>query len=221
MGEKNIYQDLIDDFHMEKTFLGPHSGFVWKNDAKHLLFQLSRAKFCAKLVEGLGSVLDVGCGDGTAMNLVSQAAGQVVGIDTDESIIECNLLTNKRLKNCSYLCFDISERPLEQKFDAAYSLDVIEHIPQQKEEVFIENICLSLADEGFCIIGTPNIEADRYASERSRLGHINLKSHGALKKLMDAYFQNVFLFSMNDEVVHTGFYSMAHYLFALGCNKKK
>mgnify|MGYP007028595943 CR=1 FL=1 len=29
------------------------------------------------------------------------------------------------------------------------------------------------------------------------------------------FFDNVFLFSMNDEVVHTGFTPMAHYLFAL------
>jgi 2-polyprenyl-3-methyl-5-hydroxy-6-metoxy-1,4-benzoquinol methylase len=221
VAETNIYQDLIDDFHKEKTFLGPHSGFVWKNDAKHLLFQLSRAKFCAKLVEGLDRVLDVGCGDGTAMNLVAQVANKVVGIDIDNELMECNRLTNKRLANCSYACFDISERPMGEQFNAAYSLDVIEHIPKEKEDAFIKNICRSLVDEGFCIIGTPNIEADRYASERSRQGHINLKSHDALRKLMSGSFHNVFVFSMNDEVVHTGFSPMAHYFFALGCNKKK
>jgi hypothetical protein len=30
----------------------------------------------------------------------------------------------------------------------------------------------------------------------------------------------VFLFSMNDEVVHTGFYPMAHYLFAVCADRK-
>ena len=35
------------------------------------------------------------------------------------------------------------------------------------------------------------------------------------------YFENVFLFSMNDEVVHTGFSPMAHYLFVICCQKKK
>jgi hypothetical protein len=29
-----------------------------------------------------------------------------------------------------------------------------------------------------------------------------------------------FLFSMNDEVVHTGFAPVAHYLFAVCCQKK-
>jgi hypothetical protein len=37
---------------------------------------------------------------------------------------------------------------------------------------------------------------------------------------MEDYFHNVFVFSMNDEVVHTGYYPMAHYLFAVCAGKK-
>jgi hypothetical protein len=36
-----------------------------------------------------------------------------------------------------------------------------------------------------------------------------------LKNVLERFFTNVFLFSMNDEVVHTGFSPMAHYLFCL------
>jgi hypothetical protein len=72
-----------------------------------------------------------------------------------------------------------------------------------------------------CIIGTPNIEASRYASPQSQVGHINLKNHLELRKLLADHFENVFVFSMNDEVVHTGFYPMAHYLFAVGVGKLK
>ena len=35
-----------------------------------------------------------------------------------------------------------------------------------------------------------------------------------LKRLMVRYFHDVFIFSMNDEVVHTGYHKMAHYLLA-------
>ena len=38
---------------------------------------------------------------------------------------------------------------------------------------------------------------------------------------MQRHFHNVFLFSMNDEVVHTGFSPMAHYLLALCCTKRR
>ena len=34
------------------------------------------------------------------------------------------------------------------------------------------------------------------------------------------HFNNVYLFSMNDEVVHTGFDQMSHYIFAIATNKK-
>ena len=37
---------------------------------------------------------------------------------------------------------------------------------------------------------------------------------------MQQFFHNVFVFSMNDEVVHTGYFPMAHYLLALGCTLK-
>ena len=37
---------------------------------------------------------------------------------------------------------------------------------------------------------------------------------------MERHFHNVFMFAMNDEVVHTGYHKMAHYLFALACERK-
>jgi hypothetical protein len=37
---------------------------------------------------------------------------------------------------------------------------------------------------------------------------------------MEEYFHSVFMFSMNDEVVHTGYHKMAHYLFAVAAHKK-
>ena len=37
---------------------------------------------------------------------------------------------------------------------------------------------------------------------------------------MEAWFHTVFVFSMNDEVVHTGFFPMANYLLAV-CSHKR
>jgi hypothetical protein len=41
-----------------------------------------------------------------------------------------------------------------------------------------------------------------------------------LQKMMQHYFHNVFMFSMNDEVLHTGFHKTANYLFAVGCSRR-
>ena len=83
------------------------------------------------------------------------------------------------------------------------------------EHDYLVNLRDSLVPEGVLIIGTPSIESQAYASPPSKAGHINCKSGPQLKALLQSYFGEVFLFSMNDEVVHTGFAPMAHYLFAL------
>jgi len=65
-----------------------------------------------------------------------------------------------------------------------------------------------------------SLESQAYASPDSRAGHINCKTGSDLKRVMEVHFHNVFLFSMNDEVVHTGYAKMAHYLLALAIGKK-
>src|SRR2546429_5011412 len=78
----------------------------------------------------------------------------------------------------------------------------------------------SMLSFGVAMVGTPNQTADQYASENSRKGHVNLKDHKSLRALLERHFHRVFMFSMNDEVVHTGFYPMAHYLWAIGVGPK-
>jgi 2-polyprenyl-3-methyl-5-hydroxy-6-metoxy-1,4-benzoquinol methylase len=110
--------------------------------------------------------------------------------------------------------------PVEGPFDAAYSLDVIEHIPVSDEDRFVSNIAQSLTAHGMLVIGSPSIQSQAYASPPSKEGHVNCKDHRQLKSLLERYFHSVLIFSMNDEVVHTGFYPMAHYLFAVCADRK-
>jgi 2-polyprenyl-3-methyl-5-hydroxy-6-metoxy-1,4-benzoquinol methylase len=110
--------------------------------------------------------------------------------------------------------------PVPGTFDAAYSLDVIEHIPRDDEYRFLANIAASLVEQGVLLIGTPSIYSQVYASPLSKEGHINCKTSRELADTLHAHFHNVFLFSMNDEVVHTGYEKMAHYYFALAVGKK-
>ena len=67
----------------------------------------------------------------------------------------------------------------------------------------------------------PSLESQKYASKESKQGHVNCKSGEQLRKTLNKYFWNTFIFSMNDEVVHTGYFPMSHYLFGIACNPKK
>lgn len=216
------YQFLLE---LEKNeglqSLGLMSSQVWRDDPKRLLFVLARYKFVAKMFSGLKKVLEVGCADGFGTRIVRQEVPQVVATDFDPIFIERNRAarTDGRWA-IDFQVHDMLAGPLGGDFDGAYSVDVIEHIPASDEEVFVGNIARSLSPTGICLMGTPSLESQAYASPPSKAGHVNCKTGPQLKILMNKFFNNVFVFSMNDEVVHTGFYPMAHYLFALCCHRK-
>lgn len=212
-------QIQFENYKKHATQLGPYTTHIWETDPRHLCFLLSRYKFVAKMLQGKKKILEVGVGDAFGVPVVTQIGASVHGVDWEPLLMDDN---NTRLANvdCTFECIDITKQSPTGEFDAAYSLDVIEHIPSEREHLYIENTCKALGKHGVFIVGTPNITSQAYASEASRIGHINLKSANDLSGLMSKYFNNVFSFSMNDEVVHTGYSPMAHYIFAMGVGVK-
>jgi 2-polyprenyl-3-methyl-5-hydroxy-6-metoxy-1,4-benzoquinol methylase len=205
--------------------LGTSASYTWRHDPKHILFSLARYKFCSKMLAGKELVLEVGCGDSFCVPIMLQTVGRMHGVDLEDLIIAQNKDYINQFPELRdrYLCeaHDMLLGPLGKKFDAAFCLDVIEHIPCDKEDLFVRNICQSLVPQGVLIIGTPNVTADQYASPISRAGHINLKSSDRLRELAARHFHNVFSFSMNDEVVHTGYSPMAHFIIVMGVGVKQ
>ncbi len=200
--------------------LGPYSSHIWRNDPRHMGFLFARYKFCAKMLINKKDILEVGCGDSVGTPIVLQSVEHVHGIDFEPIVIEDAIRRNTYGARCTYAVHDMTLAPVAGNFDGAFALDVIEHIPPALEDAFIGNIAHSLNEQGIAILGTPNITAHQYASEGSRLGHINLKSGDTLREALAKYFWNVFIFSMNDEIVHTGFSPMAHYLIGMGVGRK-
>lgn len=187
----------------------------WHTDPRHLLFSLSRYKFAAKMLSGKERVLEVGCCAGFMASIVLQEVGHVHGVDIDPVFIAEAQQYEDASRNFTCQVHDMLQGPLEQKFQAAYCLDVLEHIPLELEHVFLRNVTASLSGAGELVLGMPSLESQQYASAISREGHVNCKSAPELKSLMQQYFRHVFLFSMNDEVVHTGFSPLAHYFFTV------
>ncbi len=202
--------------------MGPWTTHIWRNDPRHIGFLLARYKVVAKMLSGKGPVLEVGCGDAFGTPVVLQEVASVHGIDFEPVVLEDarERFAAEGDDRATFAIHDMLEGPTEQRFDAAFALDVIEHIPPDREGDFIANIAGSLKPDGICILGTPNIAAEKYASEASREGHVNLKSPQALRESLAPHFQNVFSFGMNDEVLHTGYHAMCHYILAMGVGLK-
>ena len=221
--KENQNQRQFDEYEKNKFVFGPFSSHIIRDDPRHLIFMLSRYKFISKMLAGKKRVLEIGCGDAIGMPIMTQTVDYVLGCDWEELLMEGNKIRNKNL-NCDFFTCDITKNGPDitnGKFDSAFSLDVIEHIPKENEHKYFENIVSSLTDNAVFIIGTPNITANEYASPLSQAGHINLHSHKTLKAKMEKYFINCFSFSMNDEVVHTGFGPMSHYIFIMGVGVKQ
>jgi len=209
-----------EQFSAEEVCLGPWTSYSLMHDPKHMCFVLARYKFCSKMLAGKQRVLEIGCGDGFGIPLIAQTVKQLHCIDWDDRNIKGNQRRLHFLKNVTYESLDICVTPPKGTFNAAFSIDVLEHLEPALEDDFMKNTCSVLTSSGMCIIGTPNLMASVYATRRSESQHINLKTADSLRELMDKYFENCLLFSMNDEVVHTGYYNMAHYLFAIGVGKR-
>ena len=217
-----VNQSLIDlEERIGLQQFGVMNNAVWHEDPKRLVFTLARYKFVAKMFSGKSEVAEIGCGDGFGARIVRQEVDNLLITDYDPYFIEQFKQQASEQWPIEAKTQDILVGPLQKKVDAIYSLDVMEHIHQVSESYFLKNICLSLKDNGCAIIGMPSLESQSYASLASREGHVNCKSGKDFQDVLRLFFEHVFLFSMNDEVVHTGFSKMAHYLLALCVDPKR
>jgi 2-polyprenyl-3-methyl-5-hydroxy-6-metoxy-1,4-benzoquinol methylase len=202
--------------------MGLHASWAWYDDPKRMAFSLARYKFVAKMIEGAASALEVGCADGFASRIVAQAVGRLLAVDFDPEFVASARETAARGKwPIEFREHNMLVASVAGEFDAIYSLDVLEHIPAEQEERFLANMIAPLQAHGVCIIGMPSLQSQQYASALSKEGHVNCKDQSEFRSIMRKLFHNVFMFSMNDEVVHTGFGAMSHYNIALCCGRKR
>lgn len=188
---------------------------TWLQDPKRLVFVLSRYKFVAQMLKGYGQVLELGCADAFGSRIVRQNVSSLTALDFDAELLEDAKVTMDANWPIEFVHHDMTLGPVSKRFDAVYALDVFEHINPESEGRFLQNVVGSLREGGVLILGMPSLESQHFASEGSRAGHVNCKSGEEFRQCMKAFFEHVFMFSMNDEVVHTGFMPMAHYLFAV------
>jgi 2-polyprenyl-3-methyl-5-hydroxy-6-metoxy-1,4-benzoquinol methylase len=201
--------------------LGLMTSYAWNDDPKRLTFTLSRYKFVSKLLSGRANVLEIGCADAFGTRIVRQEVERLTATDFDPIFIEdVKKRMNPRWSFDAFVHDMLSGPVPPRNYDGIYALDVLEHIDPGDESAFMANLVGSLAPHGAVVLGMPSLESQAYASPNSKAGHVNCKSMPEFKQMMARYFHNVFMFSMNDEVVHTGYHRMAHYLVALGCEGK-
>lgn len=215
------YQSMVEQAQEQGLeSLGLMTNYAWNDDPKRLAFTLSRYKFVAKLLAGRANVLEIGCADAFGTRIVRQEVEKLTALDFDPLFIaDVKARINPRWA-FDAIVHDMLAGPPPGRYDGIFALDVLEHIEPAKENIFLANIVTALAPHGTLVLGMPSLKSQTYASPNSKAGHVNCKSMPEFRNVMQTYFHNVFMFSMNDEVVHTGYHKMAHYLFALACEQR-
>lgn len=217
-----LYRELVEQyFDTPEIPLGPWTSYSLMYDPKHLAFVLPRYKFVAKMLQGCDRVMEIGSGDGFGLSVVAQTVRHLYAVDWDRRLLDGNARRLKHLTNVSYVMADLNSEAPDLEVDAAYWIDVLEHLDAATESTVIQHIVDCLPDDGVLITGTPNKTASQYASPQSTALHINLKTMDELRALMQRYFRNVFMFGMNDEVLHTGYAPMCHYMWSLAVGVRR
>lgn len=195
--------------------LGQMHDYSFRTDPKHLGFVLRRYHFVARMLRGHRRVLEVGCGDCTGAKVVLDAVQHLEVCDVVD-YGHSGLWWHKHdmLSGPLFCTESITD------WSAIYALDVLEHVPPDREDVFFQNINASLAPNGTVIIGTPSLESQPYASVLSKQHHVNCKSGAGFLETLQRHYHSVFLLGLNDYALHDGFDQFCHYRLALCTGKK-
>ncbi len=196
--------------------LGYYASYWMHKSPRRMLHSLSYYKFAAKMIGSKKRVVDLGCNEGLGSWLLAKECGFCKGVDLDAEAIQ-SAKTNFKDPIIEFSCEDVFSAQPSVDWDGVASFDLIEHIPPERGGDFFNKIAQQLTPNGVVVIGMPSMISQQFASEISRKGHLNIYSHERLRQEMEQFFEFVFLFSANDELIHTGFLPLAHYYIALGC----
>ena len=200
--------------------LPPNISKIMRSDPRLIGFIAARHKLVSKIFTGK-RILEVGCQEGFGTLLVAPYVKEIISVDFFPPFIEWfNTHTVIHAPNAKAFVRDICLEPIGGDFDGAFALDVLEHIDKKSEQAFWENMLASIHTDGTVIVGMPSLESQVYASEASKIGHVNCKNGDDLRKTALKYFKQVLLLSMNDEMLHNGYVPMSHYIVVI-CNGKR
>jgi 2-polyprenyl-3-methyl-5-hydroxy-6-metoxy-1,4-benzoquinol methylase len=216
------YGKLVEDLYANYppiTLPPEYAQFVEENQLR-LLIRLARYKFVAKMLKKTDRVMEVGSGSGLGAVFLGQHCAEVTGIEIKTSEIEEARALNRR-KNVRFETVDLFKVPASHRYDCVVALDVIEHMPIAMGRKLVRAMAGQLKDTGLLFIGTPSIYSYPYQSPLSRASHVKCYDLPELVEVIEGSFKRTLSFSMNDELVHTGYHKMAWYYFVLGLMPKR
>lgn len=210
------YKRLIEQMYKDypPITLSPEYAHYIQDNMLQLLIRLARYKFVSRMIKKTDDVLEIGSGSGIGSVFLGQHAAKVTGLDNKGYEWKEAQALNRR-SNVSFIQGDFFEYNQKTKHDVIASLDVIEHMPEELGDKLIARTTQHLKPNGLLILGTPSLYSYPYQSALSKASHVKCYDQAELVALVERHYGRTMAFSMNDEVVHTGFSKLAWYYFVI------
>jgi len=227
---------------------GVHASHLWQDDDVRLASHLAHYRFVAAVMGARHDVAEYGCASPAGTRLVLQQSRQLTLLDPRPWVVSDVQRRFQDGGRFVVQLHDILSMPSPRPVDSVYCIDFLQYISRDEEDNFVRNLRDSLSrDFDFLLIGSPSYGAanspdpqytpgdDTPRAIVTQLSRQNLpcrsksaldearayrRTGAELKALMQRFFQNVFMFSMVDDVAQAGIRPIAQHVFALGCGKK-
>lgn len=130
------------------------------------------------------SLIDIGCGDGRFLREVRRLYKKtdLLGVDYSKRAIDIAKAMNPHIH---YEKINILEDKLENKYDIATAIEVLEHIPPDDLPQFIKGISNLVNENGYFILTVPH--KNKPVSDK----HYQHFSSEKLRQLLSPYFGNL------------------------------
>ncbi len=147
------------------------------------------------------TVLDAACGEGYGSHLMAEYAQRVTGLDISEEAVKWAGERYRDRSNLKFVTGDVTSLPFGDKsFDIVVSFETIEHISEQQQQAFLQEIRRVLKEDGCLLMSTPNrtVYSDRYGYRNEF--HVKEFYVPEFVEFLKQEFKNVTLFHQYYEV---------------------
>ncbi len=131
-------------------------------------------------------LLDIGCGDGYLMHLLSEHCVSIVGIDSQHAAVVLASDKLRNYSNCSVMQASCYQIPIgNSSFDTVVLTDVFEHL--ESPEICLAEVCRVLSPTGSLLVTTPKWKVDGPWDHR----HVNEYTADELERYLRRFFDRV------------------------------
>jgi ubiquinone/menaquinone biosynthesis C-methylase UbiE len=163
----------------------------WAMEADHRTRYLACLEWC----EGK-RVLDAACGSGYGTALLAQKARQAVGTDVAPEAV-AYAEGNHSTVNSTFVVGSVTALPFSNgSFDAVVSFETLEHLDEDAQEQFIDEIRRVLSPNGVLYISTPDAKVTEQRGVVNKF-HIHERSRTSFEALLQSRYSNVSVYYQN------------------------